>query len=835
MSEKPSPKSSGPKPPVKTAGGATSTGAKGASATAKSKPSGDQDDNFDFLKAAQSADELGRLANYRILKVLGRGGMGIVFMAEDTRLHRVVALKVMLPSIATKAVARDRFLREARATAAIEHDHIVTIYEVNEDNDVPYLAMQFLKGMTVEDWLKAGKTFNIPQIMRIGREIAKALAAAHACELIHRDIKPSNIWLDVANKGRVKILDFGLARPTNEETHLTQEGMILGSPAYMSPEQARGQNVDERCDLFSLGCVLYRLCAGKLPFGGKDAMSMLLAITSEEPAPLGPINADLPAELVELIHQLLAKKPEARPASAKSVVQTIQNIERDWIANGKTQTIRTGPNAGAAPLKQDQTIGVDKVDVDPLLEESAITELELQATEPPDTTTAPAPRRGSWLFAGLGCSLMTLVSFLCCLGLVVTTNHGHVKIVMEDERAKRIFENGELKVRDEKNLLLTLKNGTQKLPAGKYDIVDLETVPPGLLIEPLKFTINRQETLEIKIRYLAPPTIGLLTGEDAKRLQGEWAEYLKRRVIEKSRELPKMILIPPGEFLMGSTKEQIDRHLGDVGKKFEKKWPPEYAKRALTELPQHKIRISKPFYISVNEVTIGQFSRFRNFGAGYVTEPEASGKGGTGVEGGREVPRKREFNWLNPGYTPSVEHPVTNITWKDAEAYCAWLSEKEKKTYRLPSEAEWEYACRAGTTTTWSFADELRDVNARDYMWFHSFQPGGKQNSPLTPHAVGKKKANEFGLHDMHGNVAEMCSDYFAPGYYERCVKEGIVVDPKGPDPKEAPGSQRVVRGGSFLDFPQMARSGFRSSVDSTYGYCQIGFRIVCEVPLPVE
>jgi serine/threonine protein kinase len=120
-------------------------------------------------------------------------------------------MKVMLPSIAKKAAARDRFLREARITAAIEHDHIVTIYEVNEDNGVPYLAMQLLKGMTVDDWLKAGKTFNIPQVMRIGKEIAKGLAAAHACNLIHRDIKPSNIWLDSVNRGRVKILDFGLA------------------------------------------------------------------------------------------------------------------------------------------------------------------------------------------------------------------------------------------------------------------------------------------------------------------------------------------------------------------------------------------------------------------------------------------------------------------------------------------------------------------------------------------------------------------------------------------------------------------------------------------------
>ena len=311
MSEKPRPQPSAGKP-----------SAKGPSP--KKKPA---EDSFDFLAPPQAPGELGRLAHYRVVKVLGRGGMGIVFQAEDTRLNRTVGLKVMLPTMAKKQVAHDRFIREARATAAIEHDHIITIYEVNEDKGVPYLSMQYLKGATLEDFLKRGKSLNLPQIMRIGKEIAKGLSAAHACRLIHRDIKPSNIWLDAMNKGRVKILDFGLARPTNTDTHLTQEGIVLGSPAYMSPEQAFGHNVDERCDLFSLGCVLYRLCAGCLPFKGKDPTSMLMAITSAEPTPLRELNQEVPRALAELVHQLLAKEPQNRPANAKMVVQRIQEIE----------------------------------------------------------------------------------------------------------------------------------------------------------------------------------------------------------------------------------------------------------------------------------------------------------------------------------------------------------------------------------------------------------------------------------------------------------------------------------------------------------------------------
>jgi formylglycine-generating enzyme required for sulfatase activity/serine/threonine protein kinase len=832
MSEKPSLRLPASKSAAKTTGSGTASGTRRASANPKSKSCDDPDETFNFLAPAQSADELGRLAHYRVLKVLGRGGMGIVFMAEDTRLQRIVALKVMLPSTAEKAIARERFIREAHLTAAIEHDHIVTIYEVNADNPVPYLAMQFLKGMTLEDWLKAGKRLNIPQIMRIGKEIAKGLAAAHARQLIHRDIKPSNIWLDATNKGRVKILDFGLARPTNEETHLTQEGMILGSPAYMSPEQAYGQDVDERCDLFSLGCVLYRLCAGKMPFTGKDAMSMLLAITSEEPPALAQLRDDFPLALAELIHLLLAKKPENRPASAKDVVQAIQNIERAWIAGACTTATRSLRNAASGQTMKDEAVAVNKEsDADPALEESAILDLELQPTPIPGVTKAPRSR--FWVFAGLGCALMTVVSIFCGLGIAFSTNFGYVKISSEDDAAKDLLQVAGLTVWDHNKTAHPLKTGTQTLPAGGYH-VDLDGLPKGWQIEPSQFPLHRGETLELKIRYVTPksaPPIVMVTSDNAKKIQQEWAVFLKRDIVETTAFGPKMVLIPPGDFLMGSSNEQLKRQRNELAKKFEKKGPPDiYLKRLNSESPQHKVRITKPFYVSVNEVTHGQFSRFFN-AKEYTTEPETTGKGGTGLVDGRDVGRRREFTWIDPGYKPTKDSPVTNITWKDAEAYCAWLSNKENKRYRLATEAEWEYACRAGTTTLWSFADDLPKANARDFMWFHWFNPGGKPASgPLTPQSVGRKKSNEFGLHDMHGNVAEMCSDYWGPSYYDQCSKGGMVIDPKGPE--NNPGFGRIVRGGSFLDMPFLTRSACRNFLEPTFGYCHVGFRIVCEVPL---
>lgn len=209
----------------------------------------------------------------------------MVFLAEDPKLQRTVALKVMLPAVAVNATAMERFLREARATADIEHDHIVTIHQVDEDRGMPFLAMQLLKGMSLEDYLKKAqetkKPITIGQILKLGREIAKGLAVAHEHGLIHRVIKPANVWLDATAGGRVKILDFGLARPAAADSTITQSGMIVGTPAYMAPEQATGQPLDGRADLFSLGVVLYRLCSGRLPWKGETAMGTLMAVATE--------------------------------------------------------------------------------------------------------------------------------------------------------------------------------------------------------------------------------------------------------------------------------------------------------------------------------------------------------------------------------------------------------------------------------------------------------------------------------------------------------------------------------------------------------------------------
>jgi WD40 repeat protein/serine/threonine protein kinase len=296
----------------------------------------------DFLAPAQESGELGRLGPYRIRRVLGHGGMGVVFHAEDPQLERPVALKAILPVLAASDAARQRFLREGRAAASIVHDHVVSIYQVGEDRGVPFLAMQLLQGESLEDRLRRDKRLPAAEVLRIGREVALGLAAAHEHGLVHRDIKPANIWLE-GERARVKILDFGLARASAESAQLTRVGAIVGTPAFMSPEQVNGQGVDERSDLFSLGCVLYLMATGCQPFHAPDVTSTLLAVARGQARPPDEVRPGLPRALSALILQLMAKDATDRPASATALVQTIAAIEADPSIRPRRLGLRSVP------------------------------------------------------------------------------------------------------------------------------------------------------------------------------------------------------------------------------------------------------------------------------------------------------------------------------------------------------------------------------------------------------------------------------------------------------------------------------------------------------------
>lgn len=274
-----------------------------------------------LLTPADQPGQLGKLAHYEVLQVVGRGGMGVVLKAFDPKLHRLVAVKLMAPHLAAHAAARQRFEREARAVAAVRNEHVVAIHGVEAEGATPYLVMEFIGGISLQDRLEQRGSLEVKEILRIGLQVARGLAAAHAQGLVHRDVKPANILLENGVE-RVKITDFGLARAV-DDANLTQSGAITGTPNYMSPEQASGATVDSRSDLFSLGSVLYALCTGHPPFRAETPLAVLRRVCDEPARNVRDTNPDIPDWLDALIQKLLAKKPGDRFQSASEVADLL--------------------------------------------------------------------------------------------------------------------------------------------------------------------------------------------------------------------------------------------------------------------------------------------------------------------------------------------------------------------------------------------------------------------------------------------------------------------------------------------------------------------------------
>jgi serine/threonine protein kinase len=297
--------------------------------------------DLSFLRPSDQPGVLGTLGGYEIREVIGQGGMGVVLKAYEPALHRLVAIKVLSPTLAAGATARRRFTREARAAAAVCQEHIVPVYRVQEADGLPYLVMQYIAGESLQDRLDRAGPLQLVEIIRIGLQTASGLAAAHAQGLIHRDIKPANILLSVVSSSLsvaetaeqrttdngqrtiVKITDFGLARMV-DDVGLTQNGVVAGTPEYMAPEQARGDPVDHRADLFSLGSVLYALCTGIPPFRAAAPLAVLRKVIDQVPLPIRALRPDIPAWLEGLVARLLAKNPADRFTSATEVVHLLE-------------------------------------------------------------------------------------------------------------------------------------------------------------------------------------------------------------------------------------------------------------------------------------------------------------------------------------------------------------------------------------------------------------------------------------------------------------------------------------------------------------------------------
>jgi formylglycine-generating enzyme required for sulfatase activity len=636
------------------------------------RPAGARDD-LCFLQPTTRPDSLGRIGNYEALQVLGKGGFGIVLRAFDDVLQRVVALKVLAPEMAATSPARKRFLREARSSAQVRHENVVQVYAV-EEQPLPYLVMEFIPGETLQQRLDRTGPLEAPEIVRFGRQVAEALAAAHATGLIHRDIKPANVLIESGYE-RVKVTDFGLARAADDAS-LTRSGVLAGTPMYMAPEQAKGDRLDHRADLFSLGSVLYVMAAGRPPFRAATTYAVLKRVVEDDPRPIQDVIPEVPRWLCDIIAKLHAKEPEHRFQSAREVADVLADCEAQLKASSEVKDFSHIPRGKLA-----------------------------------------AGRLSRW--KGVAAALLLPV-----LALAIAEGAGVTHWLRNPKPTPDSRTSGD-------------GGGPQHGRPGAQD-----KQPTG---NPLKY---------------GDPEYTNTLGMTFK-------------------------LIPAGKFTMGSPKGEIDRCAKLVGNGWERN-------RLPTEGPEHEVRVMQPFYMGTTEVTVGQYRRFVE-------------------EEGYSVSDAR---WRYPGFEQTDDHPVVLVSWQNAVDFCKWLSEKDGNTYRLPTEAEWEYSCRAGRSgTRYCHGDD--DARLEHYGWYN--EDSGGRTRP-----VGKKKPNGWGLFDMHGNVWEWCQDSYDPGYYD--------ISPVKDPPGGADG-ERVLRGGSWNNTPVDCRSAFRNHSVPGHRENNDGFRALLVSP----
>lgn len=450
-----------------------------------------------LLAPPSHPEMLGRIGRYEVERLIGAGGMGIVFKAFDSELNRPVAVKVLAPHLAGSGAARSRFAREARAAAAVVDEHVVAIHNVETDGESPFLVMQYVPGESLQTRIDRSGPLEVCEILRIGMQTAKGLAAAHAQGLIHRDVKPSNILVE-SSVDRALLTDFGLAR-AGDDASLTQTGYHPGTPQFMSPEQARGESVDQRSDLFSLGSVLYTMCTARTPFRAETSYGVLRRITDTDPRPIREINPDVPEWLCAIIAKLMAKGPEDRFDSAAEVADLLE----DCLAHVQQPTTVPLPESArqlpvAELANSSDSAGVPKV-----------------------SASFAIGRRSKWL-TGLAAFCFAIV--LAGIVIVLELNKGTLKIESDvDDVPIKIMQGDEVV----ENLTVTKDAAYVRIAAGRY-VVEIGGGVDGLEVKNDIVNLQRggQEVVRIVRRSRqedgprsspAPAVSGL------ERFQGVWA------------------------------------------------------------------------------------------------------------------------------------------------------------------------------------------------------------------------------------------------------------------------------------------------------------------------
>ena len=615
--------------------------------------------------------------------------MGAVYKATHLKLKRTVALKLLAPKLVEDMPsAVERFEREAQAAAVLDHPNVVTIYSVGDERGHHFIEMEFVEGESIEQRMRRKGRLSLAEATRIVIESGRALDAAHTHHIVHRDIKPANIML--TPDGRVKVMDFGLAKDVEAGSQLTASGHVMGTPYFMSPEQCEAKATDGRSDIYSLAATYFYLLTGSMPYTGDSHLAIMY---KHRHGPVPDVLAqmpELPGSVQAVIAKAMAKLPQDRYASAKEMIADLEVVLAQ--ATGSDAASEAGVPAAAPRSASPSGSAAGQSSI----------QILLNKMKPMRLTLAMVP-----------------VAVVLCIAAWQMWRSGSEEPIhtTKDTKPTKIEQPGAPQALD------------REMPPTKDAPPSAEPDGPGIPQSPSERPVLEQPTAITERRKL-PPGI-----EKAFLIPAENRDQHGNPVVERNgsrldpntgwpyeiwlRE-PRMefVLVPAGEFMMGSALS-----LEEAKRKYGGRWG--YRK---DEHPQRRVRISRPFYIGKYEITN---VLYRNH------EPSHNSK-------------ELEGHSLN-GET----QPVSYVSWHHATAFCKWLSQQLAIDVRLPTEAEWEFACRAGTQTPYYWGKKLdpRYANFADTRSSFRGRAQDLDDGYAVAAPVGKFCANSFGLHDMAGNV----------------------------------------------------------------------------------
>ncbi len=716
------------------------------------------------------ADLVGhRLGQYQILERVSRGSTSTVYKAYQEKLDRFVAVKVLSPHFIDEEDFLERFRREAQAVARLDHPNILPVYDYEQAGDVVYIVMKYVNTGTLRELMI--RPLDLRDTMEIVTQVGLALGFAHRQGVIHRDVKPSNIL--VGENNWALLTDFGLAKIMASGRKMTESGVGMGTPDYMSPEQAQGLKIDGRADLYSLGVTLYEMLTGKTPFDGDSGMAVVVKHITEPVKPPREIDPAIPIEVEAVIMKALMKDPNQRFQTAESMVAALAR------AVGPI-----GGRIGSVAASVDREEAREKLaappprKIDPLPVWLAIRSISGRAWRGARSVLLNFGKlivvvaRG--LVAGLKRGGLVLVRGLRAIGLLVK-RLGLALIALARSFSRRIRsglathrENiAQVNASAETARYIDLKTPLNKFGRSikahkrRLGIVLGVIVLIVLLVTLIASGALRIQALKVSLVVAPMPTVAMAS---ATPRPSSLATIPSSAMTVSSSSSAGMVLVTGGSFTMGATGGSFN----------------------LDETPSHAVTLGS-FYIDADEVTIARFARFAD-ASGYQTDAERGGDGTTW----------RTFNSADRQY-----FPVTYVSWNDAVQFCAYYGG------RLPTEAEWEYAARGNTKRVYPWGDTFNPA------WANTVELGVGQPVAIASNSL----PSPFGAYDMSGNVWEWVQDWYASEYYQTSPAS----NPAGP----ASGLMKVIRGGSFKTKGSAATTTARGQASLDGRSDDIGFRCV--------